>query len=95
MEANYHELYSELRKTKEELQVKLYTCTAIPATVQYFIQEEIRDIETALYKILTGSYGRCENSGELIPKEILEQVPTIKTNKDMECISHFFRKTFY
>jgi RNA polymerase-binding transcription factor DksA len=91
MEADYRKLYTELRKTKQELQERLNS----HVTIEPFIKEEIQDIEIAMNKILTGSYGRCEQSGELIPKEILDLIPTIKSLKDMESIGHFFRKPIY
>ncbi|MGJ7922470.1 hypothetical protein [Neobacillus sp. LXY-4] len=91
MEANYEKLYSELRKTKEELLAGMNNSEGSPV-VQSFINEEIDDIDTALSKMMTGTYGKCEISGELIPYEVLEVIPTIKTINEMEVLGYFFRK---
>ncbi len=96
MEATYDKLYSELRKTKRELLDRMNkNAGPRPLAIQTIIKEEIQDIELALTKIITGHYGRCELSGELIPLEVLEAIPTIKTMNDMEEINHFFRKPIY
>jgi len=94
MEANYDKLYSELRNTKSELLDRINKNTG-SSVVQTIIREEIQDIELALSKIITGHYGRCELSGELIPIEVLEIIPTIKTLNEMEDLNHFFRKPLY
>lgn len=94
MAANHEKLYSELRKTKEELLDKLVT-NEVSAFVKPYIIEEINDIETAINKIKTGTFGMCEISGELIPGEILELIPTIKTIQEIKSMDKYYRKPMY
>ncbi|PRO66898.1 TraR/DksA C4-type zinc finger protein [Alkalicoccus urumqiensis] len=42
-------------------------------------EEELEEIEAALGRIEEGTYGVCEVSGEKIPEERLELVPTART----------------
>lgn len=85
-------LFLELRQTKEEIEISLKTkrnqewLTAI-------LKEELEDIETAIKKLDSGSFGQCEISGELLPVELLKSIPTLKTLKDTEKLGNFYRKT--
>jgi len=47
------------------------------------LERQLRDINTALDKIKTGTYGICEISGELIERDRLEANPAART-----CIKH-------
>lgn len=93
MEANMAQLYTELRKTSDELITRM-TLQSRSQEMQAILQEELADIEIALNKMKTGEFGKCEISGEMIPLEVLEMMPTIKTIKDIESINSFFRKPF-
>jgi RNA polymerase-binding transcription factor DksA len=94
MEANLEKLYTELRISNEELLKRLNNQEG-SAAVKTLIKEEMNDIQTAMEKIITGNYGRCEISGELIPEEVLEAMPTIKTLEDIDSIHNYFRKPFH
>jgi hypothetical protein len=91
MEANVEKLYSELRKTKTELMKTLNNSLCSPE-IKTMVIEELNDVEVAMGKMATGTFGTCEISGELIPKEVLEAIPTIKTIYDIEYMGNFFRK---
>ncbi|NMD69430.1 hypothetical protein HHO41_03950 [Bacillus sp. DNRA2] len=93
MEANMAQLYSELRKTSDELLTRMTSQNGSPQ-IQAILKEELADIETAMNKIKTGEFGKCEISGEMIPLEVLRMMPTIKTIKDIDSINSFFRKPF-
>jgi YteA family regulatory protein len=45
------------------------------------LDEELSDIEVALEKIKNGTYGKCEVTGQQIPEERLEALPTARTIK--------------
>ena len=94
MEASVKKLYSELRRTKEELVERLENrdCSS---KIKLYIKDELQDVEWAMGKISAGTYGTCEVSGELIPFEILEVMPTIKSMSEMEDMSEFCRKPIY
>mgnify|MGYP000980178435 CR=1 FL=1 len=94
MDAKFHGLYSELRNTKKELIGRLSE-KELSAAIESIIIEEIKDIESAIQKMNTGIYGKCEISGELIPLEVLHVMPTIKTMDDIEDLGPYFRKPFY
>ncbi|TDQ40309.1 TraR/DksA family transcriptional regulator [Aureibacillus halotolerans] len=48
------------------------------------LEKEKNDILTALQRIETGQYGRCEISGKAIPFERLQAIPTATTIRDAE-----------
>lgn len=85
-------LFLELRQTKEEIEISLKTkqkqdwLTAI-------LKEELDDVEIAIKKMDSGSFGQCEVSGELLPIELLKTIPTIKTLRETEKLGRFYRKT--
>ena len=60
--------------------------------VKPYIEGELDDIETALKKLDTGTYGTCEISGEIMPEYLLSMVPTLKSIEDCKMMSYFFRK---
>ncbi|WP_338469889.1 hypothetical protein R4Z10_13855 [Niallia sp. XMNu-256] len=90
MDQQYIEIYSELRKTRQELIEKIHSCSPI---VKPFIEEELQDVETALMKLEKGTYGTCEISGELIPSELLLVVPTLKSMEDCKTLQFIMNQT--
>lgn len=88
MEARDVKLYRELRKTRTELMFQLSKKDSSPL-VRPYIEEELRDINIAIDKMENGTFGRCEISGELLPYELLEMIPTLKTKSDCKLIDHF------
>lgn len=91
MDQNTYEIYSELRKTKEELVKRLQNEKCSPL-VKPYIEGELTDIEAALQKLETGTFGTCEISGELIPEELLTVIPTLRSLDDCKTVSYFIRK---
>lgn len=87
MDLNTNEIYSDLRKTKEELLQRLNQENCSPI-VRPYIEAELKDIETALKKIETGTFGTCEVSGELIPMELLQIIPTLKSMEDCKTVNY-------
>jgi RNA polymerase-binding transcription factor DksA len=94
MEANLKKLYSELRKTKKELVDRLEN-RSCSSKIQLLISDELHDVDWAISKINAGTYGTCELSGELIPMEILEVIPTLKSIREVEEMGEFCRKSIY
>lgn len=94
MEAFEQKLYLELRKSRKELMMQLSNSKGSPL-VKPFIEEELRDINSAIEKLENGTYGRCEISGELLPYEILEMVPTLKTVDDCGKLERYLCKPLY
>ncbi len=91
MDININKIYSELRKTKQELLQRLNDDDSSPL-VKPFILCELKDIEKALEKLEAGTFGTCEISGELLPQDLLAMVPTLKSLDDCKTIEYFFRK---
>lgn len=87
MSMHQNEIYSELRKTREELLLKLQSTNCSPLA-KPFIEEELRDIETTLNKLEKGTFGTCEISGEIIPDHLLSIVPTLKSLDDCKTIDY-------
>ncbi|KAB2337439.1 hypothetical protein F7731_07460 [Cytobacillus depressus] len=94
MDVKAETLYSELRKTRKELIERLEEEHASPL-IKPIIKEELLDVEDTLNKIELGLFGKCEISGEPIPEELLNMVPTIKSLNDYGEIDRFFRKGLF
>ncbi|HAQ07578.1 MAG TPA: hypothetical protein DCR24_08685 [Bacillus bacterium] len=94
MEGNLDYIYNELRETKTELLAYLNTEHSNERILQY-IKDELTDIDSALMKIETGEYGRCEVSGEYLPVEILQNIPTAKSAYEMAELEKYCRKPLY
>ena len=92
MDLNANPLYSELRSTKKELMEKLESgnCSSL---VKPFIEEELKDVEKALQKFETGTFGTCEMSGELLPEKILSIVPTLTSLEDCKTLQFFIGRS--
>lgn len=84
-------LFLELRKTKLEIKTSLKNKEKEDWLTSIF-KEEIEDIDAALKKITDGNYGQCEISGELLPFELLEMIPTLKSAKDSEGLGMYYKK---
>ncbi|MGM9986590.1 MAG: TraR/DksA family transcriptional regulator [Bacillaceae bacterium] len=50
------------------------------------IQDDLNDVEIALQKINEGTYGICEETGEKIPINILQAIPTARTIYDLQYV---------
>lgn len=87
-------LYSELRTTRMELLQSLMDEKGSPL-IKPLIEAELKDIECTLEKIEKGNFGICELSGEFIPGDLLQNIPTIKTMIDCQRIDNYYRKGFY
>lgn len=94
MDQNTYEIYSELRKTKKELVHRLQNEKCSPL-VKPYIEGELKDIEVALQKLETGTFGTCEISGELIPEDLLTVIPTLRSMDDCKTVSYFIRQASF
>jgi hypothetical protein len=91
LDININKIYSELRKTKQELLQRLDDNNSSPLVKPYILCE-LKDIENAIEKLETGTFGTCEISGELLPQDLLAMIPTLKSLDDCKTISYFFRR---
>lgn len=91
MDLNTNEIYSDLRKTKAELLQRMNNSNCSPL-VKPYIEEDLKDIETAIKKIEKGTFGTCEISGELMPMELLQIIPTLKSIDDCKTVSYVISK---
>ncbi|RSD28093.1 hypothetical protein [Mesobacillus subterraneus] len=94
MEGNLDYIYNELRETRTELLAYLNHGQKDERILQYIL-DELRDIETALNKMENGEYGKCEISGEYLPYELLQTIPTAKSVTELHQVEHFLRKPIY
>lgn len=94
MEALHEMLYEELRQSEQEILQSLKRKDR-NHQLKSILEEELKDIRSAIDKVMKGNYGLCEMSGEFIPREILKSVPTIKTMNDLDHFKNFFRKPLY
>jgi RNA polymerase-binding transcription factor DksA len=92
MNALQEKLFLELRQTKSEIESAL-KIRVKDDWLRAILKEELIDITNALEKIESGTYGQCEVSGELIPYDLLEVIPTVKSINDMKKLESFRKKT--
>ncbi|MGE8204156.1 TraR/DksA family transcriptional regulator [Heyndrickxia sp. NPDC080065] len=74
----HQQLYDLLHVIKADL----HSYVTNDELIKDLINEELKDIHTALSKWNDGDYGKCERTGEAIPKEWLETIPTLKTSDE-------------
>ncbi len=94
MEGNLDYIYSELRETRTELLAYLNHGQKDERILQYIV-DELNDIETALEKMEFGEYGKCEISGEYLPYEFLQTIPTARSANELEQLEQYWRKPIY
>ncbi|WP_436375695.1 hypothetical protein [Cytobacillus sp. BC1816] len=94
MDAKADRLYSELRNTRQEILERLMEGNS-SALIKPILLEELHDIEQTLSKIESGSFGKCEISGELLPADLLQMIPTLKTMEDCSRLGRFYRKSIF
>ncbi|MBU8877745.1 hypothetical protein BGM26_01915 [Bacillus sp. FJAT-29790] len=94
MDAIEKKLYSELRKTRQELLEKLTDDNA-SSLIKPMIKDELADIEYTLKKMDEGLFGICEISGEVMPEELLNIIPTLKSMDDCSKLDYFYRKSLF
>jgi len=94
MNDQYAEIKAELELTKKELLSRLMKSTQYEVSQELFFQneqsekekiiinhikEDLHDVERALTKMDTGTFGICEETGTEIPIEKLKILPTART----------------
>ncbi|NHC39593.1 hypothetical protein G6549_06410 [Bacillus sp. MM2020_1] len=94
MNATQEKLFLELRQTKEEIEDSLKNKQS-QEWLTTILEEELSDIMTAIQKLENGNYGLCEISGEFLSNDLLNMIPTLKSQKDSEYLESYFKKTIY
>lgn len=94
MDAKAEGLYSELRNTRQEILERLMEGNG-SALIKPILLEELHDIEQTLKKMENGDFGKCEISGELLPEDLLQMIPTLKTLEDCSKLGKYYRKSIY
>ncbi|GLB61249.1 hypothetical protein [Cytobacillus sp. NCCP-133] len=94
MDAKAEGLYSELRNTRQEILERLMEGNS-SALIKPLLLEELQDIEQTLNKIERGDFGKCEISGELLPEDLLQMIPTLKTMEDCSKLGKYYRKSIF
>lgn len=94
MEGNLDYIYNELRETRTELLAYLNYGQKDERILQYIV-DELNDIEKALEKMEYGEYGKCEISGEYLPYEFLQSIPTARSAVEVDQIEQYYRKPIY
>jgi RNA polymerase-binding transcription factor DksA len=85
------QLFLELRQTQVEILYSLKNKRK-EEWLTSILEAELADIALAIEKLENGSYGQCEISGELLPNDLLKNMPTIKSARDTENLDFFYRK---
>jgi RNA polymerase-binding transcription factor DksA len=94
MNALQEKLFLELRQTKVEIENSLNS----KQNKDWFttvLEEELSDITSAIQKLENGNFGQCEISGEFLPNELLNIIPTLRSQKDSEYLESYFKKPIY
>lgn len=89
-------LYEELRDFERELDSRLRN-DLVNFKIKRYVEAELKDIQSTLHKLECGEFGKCEMSGELIPFDLLYEVPIAKSLNDFDEMKRYFKKphTYY
>lgn len=87
----FNELYFDLIAMKEDLEHHLATKN-LSSYVKQLTEEELLDINSTLGKLESGFYGICEETGELLPEDLLKFQPTVRSITEVKSILQFFKK---
>jgi RNA polymerase-binding transcription factor DksA len=93
LNSTIEKLYTELRMTQIELATTLRVKR--DSKINKYIEDELRDVEETMQKLENGNFGMCEMSGELLPFDLLEMIPTIKSKEDINSIQSYYRKSIH
>nr|WP_284561015.1 hypothetical protein [Bacillus sp. T2.9-1] len=93
LNSTIEKLYTELRITQIELATTLRVKR--DSKINKYIEEELKDVEETMQKLENGNFGMCEMSGELLPVDLLEMIPTIRTKEDINSIQAYYRKSIH
>jgi RNA polymerase-binding transcription factor DksA len=93
LNSTIEKLYTELRMT----QIELVTTLSVKrdSKINKYIEDELKDVEETMQKLENGNFGMCEMSGELLPFDLLEMVPIIRTKNDINSIQSYYRKSIH
>jgi RNA polymerase-binding transcription factor DksA len=87
-------LYLELRQSEQEIKESLRNRRS-KDWLSSILVAELQDINFTIRKMEKGNFGQSEISGELLPKEILKTIPTIKSMNDLRNMDLYFRKPIH
>ena len=93
LNSTIEKLYTELRMTQIELAATLRIKR--DSKINKYIEEELKDVEETMQKLENGNFGMCEMSGELLPFDLLEMIPTIRSKQDINSIQSYYRKSIH
>ncbi|PGY10844.1 hypothetical protein SAMN05444673_1916 [Bacillus sp. OV166] len=94
MNATQEKLFFELRQTKEEIEYSLKN-KQVKNWFTTILEEELSDTITAIRKLENGNFGQCEISGEFLSADLLNMIPTLKSQRDSEYLESYFKKSIY
>lgn len=93
LNSTIEKLYTELRMTQIELATTLRVKR--DSKINKYIEDELKDVEETMQKLENGNFGMCEMSGELLPFDLLEMIPTIRSKQDIDSIQSYYRKSIH
>ena len=86
--------YHELVAMKEDLEERLKSQNLSPY-VRQMAEAELADIITTIEKLEAGEFGVCEDTGSVIPIELLQFQPNVRSIKDLNSLLKFLRKPVF
>lgn len=91
MNAMQEKLFLELRQTQAEIENSLRK-QENPEWFIHILEDELTDVRLAIKKMSDGSFGKCEISGEIMPVNLIKNIPTLKSINDSKKLNSFYRK---
>lgn len=91
MNHSFADLYFELLSMRADLKKHL-NHQLLSEDVKRLAEEELADIERSLEKWRRGSYGICEETGALIPSEVLMFQPLIRSIHEAKTVINYLKK---
>jgi RNA polymerase-binding transcription factor DksA len=86
-------LYEDLRDFERELENKLRN-DLVHQKIRKYVEAELKDVQSTLQKLECGQFGKCEMSGELMPYDLLYEVPIAKSINDFDDMKHYLKKPY-
>ncbi|MGD7008497.1 TraR/DksA family transcriptional regulator [Metabacillus sp. 84] len=101
MSNDFFSIRKELELMRKELQERLFHHSMFESdhdgahngTILHHVKEELRDVEHALSKMDTGSYGFCEKTGLSLPISSLKYLPTARNVHDFSYLDQYEKKS--
>jgi len=90
----FDHLYRELLDMKRDLENRI-NHGSISEEVRRLAEEELTDVKITIEKWHRGCYGICEETGEMLPPELLAFQPLLRSINEARSMINYLKKPVY